>query len=274
MFRFSFSLSGDLTIALTLKPVQKKNVFPLKCLLTHLQVHFLWTSVRASRPVQTGSDRCDLTSAVSFGKYRLVESDFSPFFFFLKEPAVNLKVFLKRLNAKFSSTCVLFFSQTSVQTTSIQHEKKKKFWIEPLWLSRAPPHCLLFSFFLPFSSPDANTQRERTRCKKSRHTSRGRVQICTFSLIFFSLFSCRRRQRRRRTKPHSDSPRCARRRRRGTFHGGKSANVAPVTHWLANAVFFLTTFSFFLRRLRMPRRSFAKSRKKKKLFSSANCRHR
>lgn len=49
-------------------------------------------------------------------------------------------------------------------------EKKKKFGTEPRRLSRAPPRCLFFSFFLPFSSPDANTQRERTRCKKNHDT--------------------------------------------------------------------------------------------------------
>lgn len=145
--------------------------------------------------------------------------------------------------------------------------RKKEIWtktqwhsIEPRWLSRASP--LFVPFFLSsYSSsfPDANTQRERTRCEKSRHTSRGRVQICTFSLVFFS-------HSRRRTKPRSDSPRCAHchRRRRDTFHGERVQ-----TSHLSLADWQTVSFS-----PRTPRHSFVKPNTKKTLFSSANCRRR
>lgn len=155
----------------------------------------------------------------------MVESDFSPFFFsFLKDTAANLKVFPKRLNAKFSSTCVLFSSQTSVQTTSIQHGKKiNKFGTEPRRLSRAPPRCLFFSFFLPFSSPDANTQRERTRCKKiTTHFQRASTNLHLFTRFPFASEATTHKAAQRFSTLCSPPPRHVSR--------GKSANVAPVTH--------------------------------------------
>lgn len=127
-----------------------------------------------------------------------------------------------------------------------------------------PVVCSFLSFSLFLLQMQTRSVKEQG-VKKSRHTSRGRVQICTFSLVFLLLFSRRRRQRRRRTKPHSDSPRCARR-RRGTFHGGRvQTSHLSLTDWRTLFFFLLFfTFSFFLRRLRTPRRSFAKSRKKQK----------
>lgn len=180
----------------------------------------------------------------------MVESDFSlPFFFlFFRETAANLKVFPKRLNAKFSSTCVLFSSQTSVQTTSIQHEKKLINLEQSPGGCHAhlPAVCSFLSHSLFLLQMQTRSVKEQG-VKKSRHTSRGRVQICTFSLVFLWLFSRRRRQRRRRTKPHSDSPRCARR-RRGTFHGGRvQTSHLSLTDWrtLFCFVFFIFLFFYF-----------------------------